>query len=170
MALKSSPKDHHRPQFYHSLSIRIYLRRKITVPVRRFPAGIIKDILQRSIRSVFVQGYCYKLVILAASILSLSVGRYHHTISERSWFSGCPLQAAYTPRSGLSVTTIVAAIFTRVDWTRCSIDPSAPSGRFALVLASFDLADPSPWSRNKKPLIMLNVRIGHAHDLGCALG
>lgn len=83
--------------FHSNLSLE---KSPFPVPLRRFPAGIIKDILQRSIRARILL-----LVILAASILSLSLGRYHNTISERSWFSGCPLQAAYTPRSGLSVAT-----------------------------------------------------------------
>lgn len=130
VALKSSPKDHHRPQFCHSLSIRIYLRRKITVPVRRFAAGIIKDILQRSIRSVFVQGYCYKRDI--SCLYSLSLCR---SLSSYYQWTVMILRMPPAGRLHASIGFIRgnnrAAIFTRVDWTRCSIDPSAPSGRFA---------------------------------------
>lgn len=145
VALKSSPKDHHRPQFCHSLSIRIYLRRKITVPVRRFPAGIIKDILQRSIRSVFVQGYCYKLVILAASILSLSLSVVIIILSVNGHDSPdapCrPLTRLdrvypWQQSSRYLYTCRLNTLFDR---------PFRPFREVCkLVLASFDLADPSP--------------------------
>ena len=101
-------------------------------------------------------------MILAASILSLSLSR---SLSSYYQWTVMILRMPPAGRLHASIGFIRgnnrAAIFTRVDWTRCSIDPFAPSGRSALVLESFD-----PWSRNKKSFNdSLNVRIGHARDL-----
>ena len=120
VALKSSPDRKTVKVQFSRVPFRFIAWRNHTF-VRQRPAGIIKrrgvsksDTREHRIETGYrrvVQGYGY--VACEISGRPYSLGRYHRAaISARSWFSGCPLQAAYTLRSGLSVATAERYLYT----------------------------------------------------------